>query len=33
MHSGITSAHSYQILDETLNRLEDVFSVMAKEKR
>jgi len=33
MHSGITAAHSYQILDETLNRLEDVFSVMAGERR
>ncbi len=33
MHSGITNAHTYQILDETLNRMEDIFSTMAKERR
>jgi len=31
MHAGITAAHTREIFDETLNRLNDVFGRMAKE--
>ena len=33
MHAGITSAHTREILDESLNRLSDVFAQMAREHR
>ena len=31
MHAGITAVHTRKILDESLNRLGDVFAEMARE--
>ncbi len=31
MHSGITTAHTREIYDETLNRMESIFAQMARE--
>jgi glutamate-1-semialdehyde 2,1-aminomutase len=32
MHAGITAAHTREILDESLGRIEDIFAQMAREK-
>ena len=33
MHAGITTAHSFEIINESLQRIEDVFKEMKQEKR